>query len=46
MLGSSMLVNDAFDAPFEVGPEVNGVAFVARLWLCCWRESIVVDGDG
>jgi hypothetical protein len=25
---------------------VNGVAFVARLWLCCWRESIVVDGDG
>ncbi len=44
ILGSSMLVNDAFDAPFELGPEANGVAFVVK--FCCWRESIEVDGDG
>lgn len=47
MLGSSTLVNDALDAPFELGPEVHGVAFAVVVIAVeeARRESIVA-GEG
>lgn len=38
-----MLVNEAFDAPCELGPEVNGVDFAA---VDVWRESAIGGGGG